>query len=56
MSEGAQLIRNTGLVEIGSICVTLAEDQHTDISVEVDLARLGTDKPVKVKHMNLVYQ
>lgn len=40
MSEGAQFIRNIGLVQHGSVSVTLAEDQHADISVEVDLARL----------------
>ncbi|MPC22193.1 hypothetical protein E2C01_015203 [Portunus trituberculatus] len=42
MSEGAQLIGNTRLVEVGSICITLAEDQHTDIKgVEEHSNRFG---------------
>ena len=47
MGERPQLIGNTSFVEVGSISITLAEDQHADISVEVDLARLGADEPVK---------
>ena len=47
--EGAQLVAlaGRGAVLCGSVEVTLAEDDHSDVGVEVDLAGFGARKPVE---------
>lgn len=47
MREAAQLVAHVNVVRRGGVHIALAEDDHADVAVEIDLAGLGADEPAQ---------